>query len=315
MSSASTPTEPTFTERSFRAIGTIATVIVPEPWMAEDAEKILRDDMDDIDLACSRFRPDSELEHLHAHAGSTVRVSALLFEALEIALNVAEKTFGAVDPTVGNAIIGLGYDRDFDNMRENPLPPSLLGPVAGYWHIHLNRRHRTARIPKGVRIDLGSSAKAFAADRSAARIAQHLHAGVLVSIGGDIAVSGPPPPGGWAIGIAVDSSTRGTDVDQVVAIRSGGLASSSTSVRTWLRGNERVHHIIDPSTGLCVPPYWTLVSAAGSSCVDANALSTASVVWGEQALCRVGSYGQAVRLVRHDGHVFTVGGWPEGDGA
>ncbi len=125
------------------------------------------------------------------------------------------------------------------------------------------------------------------ADRAAARIADQFDTGVLVSVGGDIAVAGPPPPGGWAIGIAVESSAEQGESDQVVAISQGGLASSSTAVRTWNVGTEKVHHIIDPSTGYAAAPYWTLVSVAGATCVEANALSTAAVVWGRDALDRL----------------------------
>lgn len=298
------------TARTFRAIGTTATVVVEEAGAAGGAEEILRDEIQAIDRACSRFRPDSELEHVHTNAGRTVRVSSLLFEALEIALAVAERTAGAVDPTVGNAMSDLGYDGDFDHIEDRPLP-SALGPVAGFSHIHLDRRSKTVRIPKGVLLDLGSSAKAFVVDRSAARIAEDLGVGVLVCVGGDIRVAGSPPQGGWAVGIAVDSSHTVDEVDQVVAIRSGGLASSSPGVRTWLMGNERVHHIVDPATGRCAEQYWKLVSAVGSSCVEANASSTAALVWGRYAVDRLHSFGQAVRLVRHDDQVVCLGGWPE----
>jgi thiamine biosynthesis lipoprotein len=235
----------------------------------------------------------------------------LLFEALDIALAVAERTRGAVDPTVGIAMAVLGYDCDFDEVRDRPpLPVGALGPVVGFGHVHLSPRTRTVRIPRGVRLDLGASAKAWAADRAASRIAGKLDAGVLVSLGGDIAVAGPSPEGGWPIGIADDSSTPGSAVDQVVAIRSGGLASSSTVVRSWSVGAERVHHIVDPTTGRSAGPYWRLVSASGRTCVDANAVSTAAVVWGQHALERLPAFDQAVRLVRHDGTVFTLGGWP-----
>jgi FAD:protein FMN transferase len=299
-------------ERSFRAIGTTATVVVSDPAQIDRAETLLRQEIAAIDLACSRFRPDSELEDMHSRSGSTIVVSPLLFEALEVAVAVAERTHGAVDPTVGNAMSTLGYDRDFDQVRDQPLPrPDALGAVVGYGHIHLDARARTVRIPRGVRLDLGASAKALVADRSVDRIANQLDTGVLVSVGGDVAVAGPPPPDGWPVGIAVDSSALGRDVDQVVAIRQGGLASSSTAVRTWNVGSEIVHHIIDPATGYSAPSYWTLVSATGSSCVDANAISTAAVVWGDQALNHLRPFGQAVRLLRHDGRVFTLGGWPE----
>jgi FAD:protein FMN transferase len=299
------------TVRSFRAIGTTATVVVQEPSKADTAEKVLRTELESIDLACSRFRADSELEMVHAHAGAAVRVSSLLFDALAASYEVAERTHGAVDPTVGNAIAALGYDKDLPEVQERPAtPPAALRPVAGFTHLHLNSTRRTVRIPRGVRLDLGSSAKAFAADRAAALICDALGSGVLVSLGGDIAVAGTPPPGGWAVGIAVDSSTPVDQVEQVVAIHCGGLASSSTAVRTWNSGARRVHHIIDPTSGDCVAPYWTLVSATGESCVAANAVSTAAIVWGEGAVRHLTPFGQAVRMVRHDGRIFSLHGWP-----
>jgi FAD:protein FMN transferase len=311
MSTTVAPSAESLTARSFRALGTTATVVVTDPSHADEAERLLRIEVEAIDRACSRFRPDSELAHLHANAGRTVEVSSLLFEALDIAYSVAESTRGAVDPTVGNAMEALGYDRDFEQIESRPLPRGDLRPVPGFRHLHLDRQRRAVRIPKGVRLDLGSSAKAFLADRAAAHVAHTLGSGALVSVGGDVAVAGEPPPLGWAIGIAMDSSRGPDDVDQVVAIHGGGLASSSTGVRTWQMGSDQVHHIVDPTTGCSSAPYWRLVSATGASCVDANALSTAAVVWGDQAVERLRPFGQAVRLLRHDGEVFTLGGWPE----
>jgi thiamine biosynthesis lipoprotein len=299
--------------RSFRALGTTATVVVPDPSRADEAERILRAETEAIDRACSRFRPDSELAHFHANAGRTVEVSSLLFEALDVAYSVAERTHGAVDPTVGKAMEALGYDRDIDRIESRPLQMADLGPVPGFRHLHLDRKGRAARIPRGVRLDLGSSAKALLADRAAAHIADALRSGSLVSIGGDIAVAGDPPPGGWAIGIAVDSSAGADEVDQIVAIRQGGLASSSTEVRTWQMGTERVHHIVDPATGCTTAPHWRLVSATGASCVDANALTTAALVWSDQAVEMLRPFEQPVRLLRHDEKVFTLGGWPESE--
>ncbi len=182
--------------------------------------------------------------------------------------------------------------------------------MAGYAHVQLNPAERTVRIPRGVRLDLGSTAKALAADRAAARIALTLGDGVLVSLGGDVAVSGAPPPGGWSIGIALESSASPDEVEQVVAITRGGLASSATSVRTWKAGDRDVHHILDPRTGDAAAPYWVLVSATGASCVDANLVTTAAIVWGREALPRLAGFEQSVRLLRADGEVFTVNGWP-----
>jgi thiamine biosynthesis lipoprotein len=311
MTSTLTHSQPQVWSRSVRAIGTTATVVVQEPGGVDEATDLLAAELAAIDLACSRFRPDSELQMVHHSAGRAVRVSPLLFEALEVARDVAHRTQGAVDPTVGNAIVALGYDRDLDEVLARPAPPAALGDVAGYMHLQLSRPQRTVRIPRGVRLDLGSTAKALAADRAASRIAHQLGRGVLVSIGGDIAVAGSPPEGGWAVGIAVESSAPDDEVDQVVAIGQGGLASSCTSARTWVAGARVVNHIIDPRTGDCVEPYWRLVSATGASCVDANAVTTAAMVWGRDALAHLSRIPQAVRLVRRDGHTAYVNGWPE----
>jgi thiamine biosynthesis lipoprotein len=130
-----------------------------------------------------------------------------------------------------------------------------------------------------------------------------------------VATAGVAPGGGWAVGIAPDSSLPVDAVDQVVSIETGGIASSSTAVRTWKRGGRKLHHIVDPATGDSVPPFWTLVSASGASCVDANAVSTAAVVWGARAVPKLVRLGQPVRLVRHDRRVFALNGWPSDIGS
>jgi thiamine biosynthesis lipoprotein len=238
-------------------------------------------------------------------------VSALLFEALVVAYDVARRTEGAVDPTVGGALEALGYDRDFAKRQSwDSTPARRPVPATGWWRIELDRARRTVRVPVGTRIDLGSSAKALAADRAARRVAAATGGGVLVGLGGDISVAGAPPDGGWAVGIATDSSADPGAVQQVVAIDAGGLATSSTSVRTLSTGGASVHHIVDPATGASVAPHWTLASATGACCVDANVASTAAIVWGSGAVTKLHALGLPARLVGHDGQVVTVNGWP-----
>jgi thiamine biosynthesis lipoprotein len=223
---------------------------------------------------------------------------------------MAESTGGAVDPTVGLAVEALGYDRDFaDVATDGPALDHAPIPAPGWRCVEHDRRTRVVRLPPGVRLDLGATGKAFAADHAAAHIASSTGAGVLVSVGGDLSVAGPSPQGGWAVAIAVDSSGP-VGADPVVAVSDGGLASSSTIVRSWCRGGRRLHHIVDPATGHSASDYWQLVSVAAASCVDANAASTAAIVWGESASERLEAMGLPARLVRHDGAVVTVAGWP-----
>ena len=303
--------DPHIATRTGRALGTNVVLCVTAPSTLDRAHAILRDELEAIDRTCSRFRPDSELHNLHTANSAPIPVSALLFEALVVAYDVARRTEGAVDPTVGATLEALGYDRDFAAITaldaETDLRPV---PATGWWRIELDSARRTVRVPLGTCIDLGSSAKALGADRDARRIAAVTGSGVLVSLGGDIAVAGSPPDGGWAVGIAADSSADPDTAQQVVAIDAGGLATSSTAVRALSTGTAIVRHIVDPATGASVEPHWTQVSATGTSCVDANAVSTAAIVWGECALPRVRALGQPARLLRHDGSVATVNGWP-----
>jgi thiamine biosynthesis lipoprotein len=303
----------TVVTRSMRAIGTTAVVAVDAPGRADEALAMLDEDLRALDEACSRFRPESELRRVERNSrGRPVAVSRLLFDVLEVACVVAVKTAGIVDPTIGSALVELGYDRDFTEIAAGgsviDVPPQ---PAPGWWQLVLDPDGRTVAVPSGVHLDLGATAKAWAADRAADRIATSLGCGALVNLGGDIAVAGPPPPGGWAIGIAPECTTPLGSVDQVVAVRAGGLATSGTTARSWVHRGRRVHHIVDPWTGEPARPVWSLVSTTAPSCVEANAWSTAAVVWGTDAVGTLGSLGVPARLVGADGGVIRIGGWPE----
>jgi thiamine biosynthesis lipoprotein len=302
--------------RSIRAIGTTAVVAVNDAARADEALSLLGEDLRRLDAACSRFRPDSELMTVERRSGGRpVAVGPLLFDALEVACTVAARTAGIVDPTVGAALVALGYDRDFDLIAVGDVATEVpTQPAPGWWQIRLDPATRSVAIPVGVHVDLGSTAKAFAADRAAQRIAAELDCGVLVNLGGDIAVRGEGPPGGWAVGIAAECTTPLGAVDQVVAVRAGGLATSGTTSRTWIRNGETRHHIIDPGTGEPASTRWALVSTTGSSCVEANAWSTAAVVWGDDAEGNLAALGVSARLVGADGQIVHVGGWPPESG-
>jgi FAD:protein FMN transferase len=97
-------------------------------------------------------------------------------------------------------------------------------------------------------------------------------------------------------------------------LREGGLATSSTTVRRWRTGGVERHHIVDPRTGQPAREIWTTASVAAATCVDANAASTAAIVLGDAAPAWLARSGLAARLVRRDGSVLGVAGWPESEG-
>ena len=223
------------TAASWRALGTLVRLVVTEPRCLPEARRLLEADLAAVDLACSRFRADSEICALRASAGQ--QVSPLLAEAIAVALRAAELTDGDVDPTVGAAMSAVGYDRDFEQIKSADGPPVTVRMIPGWRQVRLDGQMLT--MPEGVQLDLGATAKAWAADRSAAWIAQQVGCGVLVSLGGDIAVAGPAPEGGWRIRVQDVTSEPDDPPDgpyALVAIRDGGLATSSTKARRWHAG-------------------------------------------------------------------------------
>ncbi len=128
-----------------------------------------------------------------------------------------------------------GYDRSFIHVsRRNGRLVDVSSELAGrYAEIKLDGDAQTVRLPVGVELDLGATAKAVAADRIAAAAAACTNSGVLVSLGGDIAVAGEPLEGGWAVRIADDHSGSLDQPGPTVALAAGGLATSGTTVRRW----------------------------------------------------------------------------------
>ncbi len=287
-------------------------LLVTEPSALVGATELLHRELDVVESVASRFRPDSELSILQRAmervGGRPVPVSERLAEAIAIGLRAGALTDGAVDVTVGAALGRLGYDRDFAQLAsgvEGRLPEPH--PLPGWRCVQLDRENGTVAAPVGVVIDLGSTAKAWAADQAARSIRTKFGCGVLLSLGGDVAVFGAPAEG-FAIGIA-----DVCDADEAVVrvtVASGGLASSGIGRRHWMLGRNRVHHLVDPSTGLPVDSPWRTVSVAAASCVDANTASTAAMVLGDPAVEWLGRHGLPSRLVRHDGTVVTVADWP-----
>jgi thiamine biosynthesis lipoprotein len=276
-------------------------------------------ELDAIDRACSRFRADSELSRVNASSGRPTAVSEMFARALELAMRAAELTDGAVDPTVGRALELAGYDRDWESLaahREQPetagRPLVLSAHVRSGWRtIALDRRALTVRVPRGIGLDLGATAKAWVADRAAAAAARASECGALVSVGGDIATAGQAPAGGWRIRVTDDHRRDPSAPGQTVSIHSGGLATSSTSVRRWSQRGRAMHHIIDPRTGQPARSGWRTVSVAAASCADANIAATAAIVRSWQGARWLSQSGLPARLVDRRGDVATVAGWPQ----
>lgn len=289
-------------------MGVMNTVVVEDGRSLADALRVAEAEIHAIDATCSRFSRDTELSWLNAQAGGDAMVvSPLLEAALVAAFQAAEMTGGLVDPTVGQAVEDAGYTVDFAGMAaDGPALKVQVATVPGWRCVDYDPARHTVRLPAGVTLDLGASGKAWAADRAAMAITEQVGVAVAVECGGDVAVSGAHPQGGWPVRV-------GSDVDspdgEQVAVFAGGLATSGTGMRRWRRGDVELHHIIDPATGRPTASPWAMVTVAAATCLEANAAATAALIMGLPGVDWLNRLSLPARLVDRSGSVHRAGGW------
>ncbi len=170
------------------------------------------------------------------------------------------------------------------------------------------------RIPAGVALDLGATAKAWLADEVAERIADELGLDVIANMGGDLRVIAAAP--GWVVG--ADHEVPGLG-ERTIGITDGGLATSGQGRRRWLTTSGPAHHLIDPRTGRSADTGWWAVSALAASATTANVAATAGMLLDEQAPDWFAERGLHGLFTRWSGSgratARTVGPWPEKEAA
>jgi len=281
----------------------LVRLVVTDPAALELAAIDLRKLMRQVEGAASRFQLDSDLNWANANAGRPIAVSHTLVRLVETALGEASRSGGAVDLTLGRDLERIGYDRDFRLVADSDEPVDSRIRRADWRDVRLDTVTGLLTVPRRTALDLGASAKAQTVDWAATELAGRYGCGVLVEIGGDVAVAGDRT---WQLTVAEKAGSSG----QQVAMHSGGIATSTTVVRTWQRAGERMHHILDPATGLPAAGCWRTASVAASSATHANTCATATIVLGDAGLPWLVGQQVAARLVDRAGAVTTIGGWP-----
>ncbi len=282
-----------------------------DPRQLDLATNRVRTLMNDVASSASRFHAGSDLLRINAAAGHLVPVAPLTVRLVTAAIDAARSTDGAVDPTVGRALEAAGYDADIDVVRRRVAPALATertggACLGGRWDaVVVDQDARLVGVPSSVHLDLGATAKAWTADEAARLVAEEIGADVLVGIGGDVAVAGP---GRRSWQVSVTEVERGdARPAPTVSLGSGGLATSSVMARRWAGA----HHLVDPRTGLPTSGPIRTASVWAASCLQANVLSTAAIVWGENAESELTTRGVTARLVSRTGAVRVTGGWPD----
>lgn len=230
----------------------------------------------------SRFRPGSQLCRLNAAAGESVRVDGLFLDLLERVKGAVPRTAGRFDPSILPALEAAGYDRSFAEGLGTARLAAADAPhaagIAGWARVRIDRQRSEARLPAGMRIDLGGVAKGAFADLLAAELRGW--PGGCVDAGGDLRAWGAPPDGErWVIGL---EDPFHPSADQLVAELSppgrAAMATSATHRRRWRTGEGMAHHLIDPRTGLPLPDIARAVTAFAPDVTSAEIATKALIV-------------------------------------
>ena len=272
-----------------------------------------------LDLQASRFRPDSELSWLNAARGGLFLLGDGLAEAVSVALAAARWTGGLTDPTVGDALVSLGYDRDFAAIGEDPRwspPREPRSPRrAGIWC------GWTAIAPAPCRPASGWTwvppPRAWARTGPCGPSCPPMGpaGGVLVSLGGDIAVAGTPPQDGWPVTVAEEPDPDCPPRGQLVRLPVGAVATSLVTVRHWRRGGVELHHIVDPRTGAARRRAVAHRDRGRGDLRGRQRSQHGGNRGGRPSRGIAGRDGSAGPADRYYGRVRDLNGWPAGAGA
>ena len=177
----------------------------------------------------------------------------------------------------------------------------------GFDALVIDKENSTVQITDPeASLDVGAVAKGYATQRAC----ESLPAGLLVSVGGNVCITGPRPTDGsdWIIGVQ-DPDGGASDYILTLALSSGSMVSSGDYQRYYTVDGVTYCHIIDPDT-LMPPALWRAVTVLCPDSGKADALSTAlfclSREEGEALLER---FGAEALWIRPDGSTECTPGF------
>lgn len=302
MTAMRTPAPVAMAERRFTAMGCDAHVLLEGDarLLATACARI-----EDLEDRWSRFRPDSELSRLN-RAAAPMTVTPETFTLLAVAVRAHHLTAGRFDPTMLDAVIAAGYDRDFAAVRVRSGPRAAPVPGRGACALRLDPATRAVALRRGAQVDVGGIAKGHAAELVARELVEAGARCALVNLGGDLAVAGDAPVDGWPVDVADPADPA--RVLLRLCVRTGAVATSSGLRRAWGRGRSRAHHVMDPVSGRSATTALRSVTVTAGEGWRAEALATGALIAGpDRATSLLTARGAAGVLITDGGRVDVVG--------
>jgi thiamine biosynthesis lipoprotein len=292
------------TQRATRghAMGSdLHVVVVGDDAALDDALDQARTRIAALEARWSRFRSDSEITRVNNAGGAPVAVSFDTFVAVTAAVDAWRRTGGRFDPTVLRTLRASGYDRDFRSLA--PAAPGaapLPCPAPGCAGVELDHLVRSVRLPPGVELDLGGIGKGLAADLVVRELLDAGLAGASVNVGGDVRVGGSAPgEHGWVVDVEHAPGV-------LLALRDGAVATSSRLRRRWTRGDEHLHHLLDPASGRPADTGIAAITVVAGTAAGAEVLTKAAFVAGPRVGAAIVADAGATGLLLLDDGTITM---------
>ena len=256
--------------------------------------------------------PDSEIARVNrdSQAGEKTVISERFFRWTSASLDLAEKSDGTFDPTIGL------LTRLWNIEGDNPVVPA--GPdikttlkKGGRSKVHLDTSALTLTMDDGCTLDFGAVGKGIGCDEAAAFLDASSHVtGAVVSIGGSNLVYGSKPDGqAWKVAIQDPRGQTG-DLMGYICLKGTNYVSTSGDYEKYFeQDGKRYHHILDPRTGYPAKSGLISVTVICDNGLLSDGLSTACFVLGkEKALKLLEQYDAEGILVDEDKNITMTEG-------
>lgn len=264
-------------EGRFRVMASDSQVIVTGG--DESLVAVAHERLDRLERLWSRFIPTSDISRINLARGRPTVVDAETITLVATMVDAWRLTAGRYDPTVLPVLVANGYDRSIDDAERVTVTPSGALRVGGASGIAIDLASSTVAVPPSVTLDPGGIGKGLAADLTVSELLGAGARGALVSIGGDMAMSGEPPqPDGWYV--TVERADRADGDVCTLAVSEGGAATSSTRSRRWTHDGWSHHHLVDPSVAAEATTDLAAVSVIAGRGWLAEAHATAALLAG-----------------------------------
>jgi thiamine biosynthesis lipoprotein len=254
-----------------------AHVILVDP--VEGAQELVQRRLRELEGRWSRFLPDIDISRLNTtpHALTFVSPDTIaLLLAMKHAWRVSQ---GRYDPAMLSAINAAGYSTSIDGSGRTSCTSGALVVGGTIADVSIDPEAWAVMVPAGVGLDAGGIGKGLAADMVVTELLSAGTGGALVSVGGDLAAAGTPPAGaGW--NVAVEHPLDASRDLTTLVLDTGGIATSSTLSRRWIRDGRRRHHVIDPVTGTCARTDLAAATVIARAGWEAEVHATAALLCG-----------------------------------